>query len=612
MKNIVRIFEFTKGFSKWYVGMGFFILASSALSFVGPFLLKNIVDIIATEVKSGNGNFAAIVTSLGLLLVADVIGTCLTAYGMWIGDIMSVKLQTYLSVKFYKHVLDLDVGYFDNIAVGNLVNKMTRGIASITNFIQNATNNFLPFFLTAVVTIVILAFYSPIVAVLLAALFPIYVMITHKSSEAWGKHEGKKNVIADDAQGRALESLSGIRVVKAFLGELFEYGRFNKARADIEAITRDQSKEWHIYDFYRRIALNVILFAIVAYILYETFHGVFTIGEMTLLFQLVNQARFPLFAMSFIIGQIQRADAGSKDFFEVLATSKEIYDKKNAKPLVWQKVASSATRRRGGNAGDSLKFSNVSFAYGKGSDVLKDISFILKSGEKLALVGESGQGKSTLVNLILRYYVPHTGNITIQNQSIAEVTSESLRRQISIVFQDSLLFSGTVGENIRYGKPDASQREVEESAKLSNASEFIEKLSEKYETTIGERGVKLSGGQKQRLAIARAILHDAPIVILDEATSALDSKSELLVQQGLKRLIEGKTTIIIAHRLSTLSGVDKILVLSGGRIAQFGSPAVLLKEEKGLYAQMIELQKTLLGASDEERQKALEKFDLVG
>lgn len=602
MKNIIKIFQFTTSFRKWYLAMGVFILASSGLSFVGPFLLKNIVDIITTQVKSGDGNFAAIVTSLGLLLVTDILGTCLTAYGMWIGDIMSVKLQTYLSVKFYKHVLDLDVGYFDNIAVGNLVNKMTRGISSITNFIQNATNNFLPFFLTAIVTIVILAFYSPLVAVLLAALFPIYVLITHKSSEAWGKHEGKKNVIADEAQGRALESLSGIRVVKAFLGEFFEYGRFSKARFDIETITKDQSKEWHIYDFYRRIALNVILFVIIAYILYETFHGVFTIGEMTLLLQLVNQARFPLFAMSFIIGQIQQADAGSKDFFEVLSTSREIYDKKNAKAFAWQKKMKH----------DSLEFTHVSFAYGNGEDVLKDISFVLKSGEKLALVGESGQGKSTLVNLILRYYVPHTGNITIQNQSIAEITSESLRRQISIVFQDSLLFSGTVGENIRYGKPNANQREVEESAKLSHAFEFIEKLPEKYETMIGERGVKLSGGQKQRLAIARAILHDAPVVILDEATSALDSKSELLVQQGLKRLTEGKTTIIIAHRLSTLSGVDKILVLSGGRVGQFGSPTALLKEKTGLYAQMIELQKTLLGASDEERQKALEKFDLVG
>ena len=452
------------------------------------------------------------------------------------------------------------------------------------------------------VTIGILAFYSPLVAFLLAILFPIYVIITHKSSTAWGKYEQEKNGIADLAQGRALESLSGIRVVKAFLSEPFEYSRFTKAREQIERLTKTQTKEWHIYDFYRRIALNIILFFILFYILYQTFHGRFSLGEMTLMIQLVNQARFPLFAMSFIIGQIQQADAGSKDFFDVLATSKEIYDKKNAKDLVWKR-----------KTGDSLTFSNVSFAYGKnGIDILKEISFALKAGEKLALVGESGQGKSTLVNLILRYYVPHAGDITIQNQSIADVTTQSLRKHISIVFQDSLLFSGTIEENIRYGKPDAADKEVEEAAKLANASEFIDTLPEKYTTTIGERGVKLSGGQKQRLAIARAILHDAPFVILDEATSALDSKSELLVQQGLTRLTDGKTTIIIAHRLSTLSGVDKILVLSGGRVAQFGSPVELLKDKRGLYSQMIELQKTLLGASDEERQKALEKFDMVG
>lgn len=593
--------------------MGVFIVTSSLLSFVGPFLLKQIVDIISTQFKNGTGNIEALTMNLMWLLAADITGTVVTSYGQWIGDIMSIRLQNFLSAKFYKHILDLDVGYFDNISVGDISNKMSRGIASITQFIGNTTNNFLPFFLTALVTIGILAFYSPLVAFLLAILFPIYVVITHKSSTAWGKYEQEKNGIADLAQGRALESLSGIRVVKAFLSEPFEYGRFTKAREQIERLTKSQTKEWHIYDFYRRIALNIILFFILFYILYETFHGRFSLGEMTLMIQLVNQARFPLFAMSFIIGQIQQADAGSKDFFDVLATSKVINDKKNAKDLVWKKVASSATHRRGGKAGDSLKFSNVSFAYGKsGTDVLKEISFALKAGEKLALVGESGQGKSTLVNLILRYYVPHTGDITIQNQSIADVTIASLRKHISIVFQDSLLFSGTVGENIRYGKPDATDKQVEEAAKLANAAEFIDTLPEKYKTTIGERGVKLSGGQKQRLAIARAILHNAPFVILDEATSALDSKSELLVQQGLTRLTEGKTTIIIAHRLSTLSGVDKILVLSGGRVGQFGSPVELLKDKRGLYAQMIELQKTLLGASDEERQKALEKFDMVG
>lgn len=603
MKNIIKIFQFTKSFNGWYALMSFFIIISSLLNFVTPFALKQVVDVITDQVSGKGGSITIIYWALGFLLVSDLLGSVLTAYSMWIGDLLAVKLQTFLSSKFYKHVLSLDVAYFDNIAVGNLTNKLYRGISSITNFVQNATNNFLPFFLTAFITIGILMLYSPLVALLLALLFPLYTIITHRSSMAWGKHEGKKNIIADASQGRALESLSGIRVVKAFVGEVFEFATFTKARQSIEEITNQQSKEWHMYDFYRRVLLNVVLFFIVSYILYQTYHGIYSLGEMTLMLQLVNQARFPLFAMSFIIGQIQQADAGSKDFFEVLETKQVICDAPKAKTLVWPKKKTGAV----------LSFDHVAFAYGDTQDdVLKDISFSLRHGEKLALVGESGQGKSTLVNLILRYYVPRKGRIDLAGNDVMRVTSDSLRKYISIVFQDALLFSGTIAENITYGSPNATKQDMERAAGLANAAEFIEQLPQGYETTIGERGIKLSGGQKQRIAIARAILHDAPFVVLDEATSALDSKSELLVQQGLTHLTRGKTTIIIAHRLSTLSGVDKILVLQGGTIAQFGSPKELLRDENGLYARMISLQKTLLGATEEERMAALKKYDLVG
>ena len=602
MRNILKIFSSTKSFRWWYLLMSVFIIISSLLSFVSPFVLKQVVDTITARLTTGKGDLHTLVVALIILLVADVVGTVVTTVGMWCGDLLAVRLQSHLSEKFYRHVLNLDVGYFDNIAVGNLVNKMYRGIESITNFIQNATNNFLPFFLTAIITIGILMAYSPVVAILLAALFPIYILITHRSSVAWGKHENKKNDLSDLSQGRALESLSGIRVVKAFLGELFEFTTFVRARRMIEGITKTQTREWHVYDFYRRIALNIILFCIVSYILYLTYLRVYTLGEMTLMLQLVNQARFPLFAMSFIIGQIQQADAGSKAFFEVLATPARIIDPPGASTLVWP------SRMRG----PVLRFSHVSFSYGSNNNVLNDINFSLHAGEKLALVGESGQGKSTLVNLILRYYVPQRGAIALAGSDISGVTASSLRKEISIVFQDALLFSGTIADNICYGSPGATAEDIREAARLANASEFIAHLSKGYDTTIGERGIKLSGGQKQRIAIARAILHNAPFIILDEATSSLDSKSELLVQRGLNQLMKGKTTIIIAHRLSTLSGVDKVLVLSGGTIAQFGSPEELLREKTGLYANMIALQKSLLGASDEERAKALQKYDLIG
>lgn len=603
MKNIITIFRFTANFSGWYAWMSIFIIASSLLNFVTPFMLKTIVDTIARELTIGQTDVTQIFSALAILFAADVAGTTLSAYSMWVGDMLSVKLQTYLSSKFYRHVLSLDVGYFDNITVGNITNKLYRGISSITSFVQNATNNFLPFFLTALMTIGILFAYSKVVGILLAVLFPLYTLITHRSSVAWGAHEQKKNEISDASQGRVSESLAGIRVVKAFVGELFEYTAFAKARALIEEVTKQQSKEWHVYDFYRRILLNIILFAIVSYILYETYQGRYTLGEMTLMLQLVSQARFPLFAMSFIIGQIQQADAGSKDFFEVLAVQSQIQDPRNAVPLRWP------TKPRGA----ALSFDRVSFAYDRGdAEVLNDISFSVRYGEKLALLGESGQGKSTLCNLILRYYVPKTGTITLAGKHIETVTRDSLRKHISIVFQDALLFSGTIAENIRYGSPMATDAAMKRAAALANAAEFIDTLPRGYNTVIGERGVKLSGGQKQRIAIARAILRNAPFVILDEATSALDSKSELLVQQGLDHLTRGKTTIIIAHRLSTLAGVDRILVLEGGRISQFGTPDELLADPRGLYARMVHLQKSLIGASQEERMAALRKYDLVG
>lgn len=604
MRNILKIFRFTKSFAGWYVLMSVFIVASSLLNFVSPFVLKQVVDTITTQLTTGNGTIRILYSALAVLIIADIFGTILTSVGMWAGDLLAVRLQSFLSEKFYAHVLHLDVGYFDDTAIGNLVSKMYRGIESITNFIQSATNNFLPFFLTAMITIGILMFYSPVVAVLLAALFPIYIIITHRSSVAWGMHEGKKNTLTDISQGRVLESFSGIRVVKAFVSELAEFASFQTARTSIETITKAQTREWHTFDFYRRIALNIILFCIVSYILYRTYTGIYTLGEMTLMLQLVNQARFPLFAMSFIIGQIQRADAGSKDFFAVLETPQKIQDAPKASSLVWPK--------KGPLSGDSLSFDHVSFQYSDKGDVLEDLTFSLKYGEKLALVGESGQGKSTLVNLILRYYVPRAGVIRFAGKDIAHVTSQSLRKHISIVFQDALLFSGTIAENIRYGNPGASDSEVYEAAKLANAAEFIVSLADGYDTRIGERGIKLSGGQKQRIAIARAILYDAPFIILDEATSSLDSRSELMVQQGLAHLTRGKTTIIIAHRLSTLSGVDKILVLQDRKIAQFGSPKKLLQDKRGVYAKMITLQKSLLGASEEERAKALQQYDLVG
>jgi ATP-binding cassette, subfamily B, bacterial len=603
MQPIFRIIKFTRQYAPWYIFMGFFVIIISCLSLVGPYISKLIVDAIVAGLGGNPINEGYILTLLMIYLGSDVSITALTAIGQWVGDLLSVKLQTFLSKRFYEHVLSLHIGYFDNEITGKIVNRLYRGITSITEFIQSMLNNFLPFFLTAIVTIILLTFYSPFIAILLAILFPVYILISHSSSRSWMAIEDKKNSIIDSSQGRVFESFVGIRVVKSFAAEAAELAAYLKDRLTVESLAKKQTKQWHLYDFARRFALNIILFGIFSYIVYWTFQKRYTLGEMTFLLQLVQQARFPLFAMSFILGQIQQASAGSADYFRVLETEKKIHDVPGAKNI----------QITGCKAGDPfITFSDVDFRYESGKKVLNDINFTVYRGDRFALVGESGEGKSTIVNLLLRYYEPQDGTITICGRNIAHVTQNSLHNQIAVVFQESLLFSGTIMENIRYGRPGASDEDVIRAAKAANAHDFINKLSDGYRSTIGERGVKLSGGQKQRIAIARAMMKNAPIIILDEATSSLDSKAELEVQKGLNELLKGRTAIIIAHRLSTIASANHILVLANGRVAQYGSHRELLNDHKGMYAQLVSLQASLLKAPSEDTKEKLATFDIVG
>jgi ATP-binding cassette subfamily B protein len=254
-----------------------------------------------------------------------------------------------------------------------------------------------------------------------------------------------------------------------------------------------------------------------------------------------------------------------------------------------------------------VSFKDVVFSYDKGNTVLNKVSFDIPAHSKVALVGESGEGKSTIANLIVRFYEAKAGEITIDGTPISTVTQASLRQQVGIVFQDPSLFSGTIEENIAYGlERKYTQAELETAAKMANAADFIAKLPKSYKTEVGERGVKLSGGQKQRIIIARALLKNPPILILDEATSSLDAKAEAQVQQALERLMENRTTIIIAHRLSTISHVDLIIGLRGGKIAEQGSPRQLANKKDGIYAELLELQT----ASTKDLKK-LKKFDIA-
>lgn len=594
MKEIWRIIRFTKELRPYYAGISIFTILVAVTTQLQPLLVKGAIDEATKLVGDGSANITLVAIYAGLIFAADVALTLFSNVGGYIGDMMSAKLQKLLSNRYYKHVMELPQRYFDTELSGKIINRMNRGISQISQFMQMMSNNFLQFIFSTIFSLAVVAYFSWQVALMLATLYPIFIWLTARTSTKWQVYQKEINQEQDVASGRFAESISQVRVVKTFLQEGRELKFFNKRYDKVVDITRPQSKLWHKQDIVRRLVLNVISLGVYAFIFIETAKGHYSIGTMVLLIQYTQLIRIPIFSISFLVDQTQRAVSNTKDYFEVMDTKPELTDKKGAKAL---QVSDG-----------EIVFKGVHFGYEAKETVLKDISFTIKPDTKVALVGESGEGKSTLSNLLLRLYDVTKGSITVDGQNIAAVTQASLRGNIGVVFQEPALFSGTIRENIAYSNPHASDEEITAAAKAANAHEFITKFEKGYETEIGERGLKLSGGQKQRIAIARALLKDAPILILDEATSSLDSKSEHMVQEALERLMKGRTTLIIAHRLSTIQHVDQIITLRGGRVDEMGTPADLAKTD-GIYAQLLQLQ--MGGATEEAIKKKLKQFDIA-
>lgn len=505
-----------------------------------------------------------------------------------IGDHFAGRLKKFLTEKYYDKVLSLPQSYFDSEISGKILNQLYRGINSIHGFLNTATNFILPTLLQSTFTIIVLAYYNLPIAFFTFILFPIYMIISYYSTKKWGEEEVKKNKIEDFTRGRMQEVIGNISLVKSFTTEKQEYDIVESNLEKSNKIYARQSAVFHRFDFFRGLSLNIILFAINIIVFYNTFQGSLSIGEMVLILQLVNQARLPLFAMSFILTQVQTAEAGSKEYFEIMAlTSTEDFRKKVASKRI---------------VDPTITFKNVNFNYEDSDTVLKDVNFTINKNETAALVGHSGAGKSTIINLILKFYNPTKGSIFMKDLNYKNMDHKTVRDNISLVFQENELFSTSIRENVAYGTPHAKEKNILQALKLANAYDFVMKLPKKLDSEVGERGVRLSGGQKQRIQIARAILKNAPILILDEATSSLDAKSEKEVQDALENLMKNKLVIVIAHRFSTIQNANKILVVENGKISESGTPQQLANKD-GLY-------KDLLTYQVEGNKKLLERFEI--
>lgn len=591
MKEIWRIIRFTSSLWKYYAGVSVFTVLLAIVNQLVPLLTKGAID-EATKLASGGEADVTLVAIFALLIfLTDVAATFLSNFGGYIGDMLSIKLQRFMSERYYEHVLSLPQKYFDSELSGKIINRMNRGISQVATYVQMVSNNFLQFVFSTIFSLAIVAYYSWQVALMLATLYPVFIWLTTRTSTKWQDYQKSINQDIDTASGRFAEGIGQIRVVKSFLQEARELRFFGKYYGKAVKTTSPQSKYWHKQDVIRRLVLNVIFFAVYMYIFIETARGQYSIGTMVLLIQYATFIRIPIFSISFLVDSSQRAIANTKDYFEVMDAQSEVMDSDSASSLKVTK--------------GEIVFERVVFSYDADKAVLQDISFAIAPDSKVALVGESGEGKTTITNLLLRMYDVKEGRIYIDGQDTREITQSSLRAAIGVVFQEPALFSGTIRENIAYGRPKASFKAIEEAAKAANAHEFIAKFEKGYDTQIGERGLKLSGGQKQRIAIARALLKDAPILILDEATSSLDSKSEHMVQEALERLMKGRTTLIIAHRLSTIQNVDQIITLRSGRVDEVGSPKELAVSG-GIYAQLLKLQQ----GHSEATKKKLKQYEI--
>lgn len=590
MKQIYKILKFAGHLWPYYLGVSLASVVMAILNQAQPILTKMAIDRLP-GVTNGQVDVITVLIIVGFIFLSDVGATLISNVAGYFGDIMAVKLRFFLSTKYYDHLLTLSQKYYANELTGKIINRLSRSITGVTDFVNMFANNFMQFLLTTFFTLFVVARYSILVAVLFASLYPIFLYLTGRTSKKWQGYQKEINEASDVASGRFAEVVSEIKVTKSYTSEHSESTFFKKMLRKTIRTTIPQSKLWHREDVYRRLVLNVIFGIVYIYIFFEAARGRFTVGETVLLIQYGALIRLPIFSMSFLVDRTQRAIADSKDYFSAMEEEPGVTDISGAAKLQVKKA--------------EISFNNVDFAYEADRLVLSDVSFIVKPDTKVALVGESGEGKTTITNLLLRLYDPAKGSIEIDGQDIAKVTQKTLRQNIAVVFQDPALFSGTVKENVAYGKPNATVKEIEKAIKAANATSFVKKLPDGINTVVGERGTKLSGGQKQRIAIARALLKDAPILVLDEATSSLDSKAEHEVQLALETLMQGRTTLIIAHRLSTIAGVDQIITLQKGRVDEIGTPAELSKTD-GIYAQLLDLQK----GTDEKTKKKLKEYEI--
>nr|WP_297933442.1 ABC transporter ATP-binding protein [uncultured Blautia sp.] len=535
-----------------------------------PLILRYITDVGMRDLASLT---VKTVVTIGMLYFAlRIIDGMASFYMAYIGHVMGAAIETDMRDDAFRHLQKLSDNYFNNTKIGQIMARITSDLFDVTEFAHHCPEEFFIAFLKGVVSFIILARVNVLLTVIIFVLIPVMaISCTYFNLQVRKAFKRQRNHIGE-LNARIEDSLLGNKVVRAFANEKVEIDKFDRDNQEFLKIKRQT------YKYMAAFQNTIRIFDGLMYVVVIVAGGIFMIKGLIKPADLVAYTMYVSTLLTTIrriiefAEQFQRGMTGIERFSELMEAKIDIFDEEGAKPL--QDVKGEVT------------FKNVSFEYPDDhTQVLSGINLTIKPGEKVALVGPSGGGKTTLCSLIPRFYDPTEGEILLDGQNIKNVTLESLRSNIGVVQQDVYLFSGSVYENIAYGKTDATREEVIQAAKMAGAHEFIMELKDGYDTYVGERGVKLSGGQKQRISIARVMVRSPKLVILDEATASLDNESEHLVAESLDKLAAGRTTITIAHRLTTIHGADRILVLSGNHIVEEGNHETLM-EKQGIYYQL--------------------------
>ena len=570
--TFARLLRYIRPYWRWMAVAVFALVVSSLLGLVLPLVVRNLVDFVFI-----NKDFVDLNRVTVALVVVFIFQSLFTFIQQMALAYVGEHAVADIRIDVYTHLQELPLSFYAERRTGELVSRLTNDVALLQ---QSITWN-LVILLRQVITIIgasaLLFWLDWRLTLLILLVVPVITLtMVYLGGRIRAASIGVQDALAE-VSNVAEETTRGVRIVKSFARETYEVGRFSAT------VMRLYNAAMH------RARTNALLAPIIGLIASITITGILyyggsqvILGRLTpgdLIAYLIYTVLIasPVAIMADLYGQFQAAIGASQRMLDLLDTPLELSDAPDAQalpPVV----------------GDVV-FDRVSFHYTAAIDVIHDVSFEARAGQLIALVGPSGAGKSTLVNLIPRFYDVVAGCVTIDGHNVRDVTLRSLREQIGIVPQETLLFSGTVYDNIRYGRLEATREEIEAAAMAANAHRFIvDDLAEGYQTPVGEHGAKLSGGQRQRVAIARAILKDPRILILDEATSSLDSASESLVQEALERLMVGRTSFVIAHRLSTVLNANWILVMSRGAIVEQGTHAALLRNPDGLYAQLYRMQ----------------------